>query len=100
MTKLQTELVEDAELNKAKTKITGSYDLSSDRQLDIARWYGVARMLGDETTIETSKKAIEKVTAEQVRELAKRLFVKDRQTLAVVGPFESDKKFKEFLELK
>ncbi len=99
LTKLRSELVSEVELKKAKAKITGSYDLSSDRQLDIARWYGVARMLGDDTTIESSKEKIEKVTAEQVKAIAEKLLIKDRQCLSVIGPFKDDKKFKEFLQL-
>ncbi|HSX42316.1 MAG TPA: pitrilysin family protein [Candidatus Saccharimonadales bacterium] len=95
--RLQTELVSPEELKKAKNHINGSFDLSADRPVDMATWYGTSWLLGMTETYEEAKVAVEKVTAEQVREMAKLLFVKDRQVLAVIGPYDDTKKFEDFL---
>lgn len=94
---LRTELVGKEELAKAKALILGSFEMSADRPIDLARWYGTGRLLGDKTTIDEATKAVQAVTAEQIRILAKRTLVKERQVLAVIGPYENDKIFKKFL---
>ncbi len=94
---LQTELVGKEELAKAKALIIGSFEMSADQPIDLARWYGTGRLLGDSTSIEEAVEEVRAVTAEQVLAQAKRTFVKDRQALAVIGPYEDDKIFKRFL---
>src|SRR3989344_4012752 len=97
LSKLATELVGADELGKAKALIVGSYDMSADQPIDLARWYGTGRLLGDRESIEQAREKILAVKAEEIRELAKKVFVKDRQALAVIGPYDSDKIFKDFL---
>ncbi|MEK7201941.1 MAG: pitrilysin family protein [Patescibacteria group bacterium] len=94
---LREKLVGDAELAKAKALICGSFDLSSDRPVDLAMWYGTDRLLGEAEDFETAKKNVQAVTAEEIQVLAKRLLVKGRQVLAVIGPYKDDKIFKTFL---
>jgi len=94
---LRTKLVGTAELAKAKALVIGSMAMSADRPIDLARWYGAGRLLGDNSTIESATQAIEAVTAAQVKELAQRVLVKDRQALAVIGPYSDDKIFRDFL---
>lgn len=97
--KLMTEDVSDAELNKAKALIIGSYDLQADRPIDIATWYGTGYLLGSKKSFEQAQEEISKVTAQQVKELAKRIFNKERLALSVVGPYDSDEIFAKFLGL-
>ena len=99
LSRLATDIVSDEEFAKTKALIVGSLDMSADRPIDLARWYGVARLLGDEESIEQAKKKILAVTAESIRDLAKIVFAKKRQTLAVIGPYENDRMFREFLGL-
>ena len=94
---LRTELVGKEELAKAKALITGSFEMGADRPIDLARWYGTGRLLGDDTSIEEATKAVRAVTSEQIQALAKRTLIKERQVLAVIGPYEDDKIFKRFL---
>lgn len=94
---LRNDLVGSDELTKAKALIIGSFEMSADRPIDLARWYGTGRLLGDKTTIEEATKAVEAVTAEQIQTLAKRTLVKERQVLSVIGPYKNDKIFKDFL---
>lgn len=97
--KLMNEKVAGLELEKAKALIMGSYDLSSDKPVDIARWYGANALLGARETYEEAKELIKKVTAEDVQDLAQKLLHKDRQVLAVIGPYDDEKQFKDFLNL-
>lgn len=97
--RLQAELVSAEELKKAKALITGSFDLSADRPVDMATWYGTSWLLGMTETYEEAKAAVETVTAEQVQGLAKKIFTKERQVLSVIGPYDDPKKFEDFLAL-
>ncbi len=97
--RLQDELVSAEELQKAINKLAGSFELSADRPVDMATWYGTDWLLGATETFEESVAAVKKVTAEQIQVLAKRVFTKDRQVLAVIGPYPADQKFKEFLKI-
>ena len=96
---LQTELVPAGELSKAKELIKGSYDLMSDRPVDLARWYGSSHLLGMTESFEEAKKLVEAVSAETVRATAKRVLATERQVMTVVGPYSSDKIFRRFLAL-
>ncbi len=98
--KLMNDQVSAGELAKAKALITGSYDLSSDRPVDIATWYGTSILLGMVETYEEAKELIDKVSAEDVQKLAQKILQKDRQVLAIIGPYSSDKQFRDFLNLK
>jgi len=97
--KLSTDLVGDRELTKAKTYVAGSYDMKADRPIDIARWYGVGRLLGDEQTFDEAKAKVLAVTAEEVQSLASKIFQKDRRVLAVIGPQKNDAVFRKFLKV-
>ncbi|MEX1123881.1 MAG: pitrilysin family protein [Patescibacteria group bacterium] len=97
--KLSDEAVTTGELRKAKALLIGSYDISSDKPVDIATWYGTSTLLGASESYEDAKELIEKVTAKDIQKLAARLLVKDRQVLAVIGPYSSDGRFRDFLNL-
>ena len=97
--KLMDELVPDDELNKAKSLVNGSYDLSADKPVSIARWYGTSALLGASESYEDAEALVKKVTADNLRKLAQKILHKDRQVLAVIGPYTSDKQFKDFLNL-
>ncbi|MDP3992883.1 MAG: pitrilysin family protein [bacterium] len=96
---LRDKLVGEDELTKAKALICGSFDLSSDRPVDLSMWYGTDRLLGEAEDFETAKKNVQAVTAEEIQVLARRILVKERQALAVIGPYEDDSIFKKFLKV-
>ena len=98
--KLMNDQVSAGELAKVKALITGSYDLASDRPVDIATWYGTSVLLGMVETYEEAKNLIDEVSAEDVQALAQKILKKDRQALAVIGPYGSDRQFRDFLNLK
>ena len=97
LSRLATDLVPDEELEKTKALMVGSLDMSADRPIDLARWYGTGRLLGDKESIEEARQKVMAVTADEIRTLAKKVFAKNRQALAVIGPYEDDKIFQEFL---
>lgn len=99
LSRLASEEVGDQELAKAKAYIAGSYDMSADRPIDIARWYGVGRLLGEEESLSEAKEKILAVTAAEIKQLAGEVFLKERQVLAVIGPQRDDSIFKKFLGL-
>lgn len=96
---LQEKLVGGEELEKAKAQLIGSFDLSADRPIDIATWYGTGRLLGDRETFDQARQLVEAVTAKQIQILAKEIFTTERLALAVIGPFETDAMFRRWLDL-
>ncbi len=99
LTTLTQEKVGADELAKAKAQIMGSYDLRSDDPIRLAQWYGTDHLLGMTESYEEAKAAVSKVTAEQIQALARKIFDKERLTLAVIGPYQNDGDFRKFLEI-
>lgn len=91
--------VDASELEKAKALLIGSYEMSADRPVELAKWYGIGELLNDIDTLEEAKVAVNQVTLEQIQEFAKRLFDKSRRALAVVGPITDSEKLKKFVQL-
>ncbi len=88
--KLTTELVSDEELNKVKECLVGNMKLSLESSDDIANYYGGQELLKKEIK-SADEKAIEirKVTAKQIRDLAKEIFKDKGLNLALIGPFKA-----------
>lgn len=93
--------VSDGELKKAKDYIKGKMVLgleSSDAQ---ASFYGSQELLKNEIlTIEEIFKRVDKVKSSDIMRVAKDIFKNEKLNLAVIGPFEDDKQFKEILKFK
>jgi predicted Zn-dependent peptidase len=99
--RLKTELVSDEELQKAKDYIGGGLMLhleTSDARADY-----VARQ---ETLRKEIKKPddfikdIQKVTAREVRDLARKYFVDKNVNMAIIGPYKDEARFKTILSIK
>jgi predicted Zn-dependent peptidase len=93
--KIINDRVDEKELKKAKEYLKGKTVLAlEDNQvrldwfLERAAFYKLIR------TPKEAMDRVDKVTAEDVQELAKSLFKKQHATLAVIGPYKSDKPFK------
>ncbi|MCX6756011.1 MAG: pitrilysin family protein [Candidatus Nomurabacteria bacterium] len=96
-TKLKTELVSDIELKKVKSFLSGNMKMSLEATDDIANYYGTQELLrGEMKTIDEKIKAIEKVTAADIKKMAQKIFVDKNLTLAMIGP---DKDAKSFIDL-
>lgn len=80
---------ENKELNKAKEMIKGRLILSLEDSNDLASFIGRKLMFENElVTPEEVIAKIDQVTKNQVVNLAKKLFIKEKSNLAVIGPFE------------
>jgi predicted Zn-dependent peptidase len=95
--KLKGEVVSEVELTKAKNIITGSLDLNADDPIKMATWYGTGMLLGLKEDFAKAKELVNQVSAQDVQLLAQKIFNKDRLALAVIGPFDSEKMFEDFL---
>ncbi|HEX8993639.1 MAG TPA: pitrilysin family protein, partial [Candidatus Paceibacterota bacterium] len=86
--RLKTELVSETELAKAKEYSIGTFSLGLELSDDIAVYYGIQLVLRRPVqTPEEQIAAFKKVTAADIRRAAKLLFVPDRATFALIGPF-------------
>lgn len=98
MKKLTTDLVQAKELVKAKEFIIGTKALGLESSSDLAEWFGFQELHHDKLVDITHFNAeIQKVTAEDIQNVARDIFTDERLNLAVVGPFKNDKTLRKIL---
>lgn len=96
--KLTEELITDEELNRAKENLKGHLYLSLEESMAVADFLAEQQLLwGKIEDPEELAKKYEKVTKEDIRDLARKIFVKETLNLAIVGPFKDEEKFKKIL---
>jgi predicted Zn-dependent peptidase len=92
--------VGDKELGKAKEYLKGHLILSLEDSQEVAGLYAEDLLL--EGKIRTPQEIINKidaVTAQEVRMVARNIFVESKLNLAVIGPFGDRQKFEKLLQL-
>lgn len=97
--KLKTELVADEELNRAKENLKGRLYLKLEESLNVAEFLAEQELL--ESKLQDPDKVVEeyqKVTKEDIMELAKQIFRPENLNLAIIGPFEEKEKFVKLLK--
>ncbi len=100
LAKLRADGVTDEELHKAKELSKGRLLLRMEDTRSVSGWLGGQEMLsGEVKTPDEIVALIEAVTAEDVRRVARCVFDENQLSLAVVGPFKSDKRFAPLLRL-
>jgi predicted Zn-dependent peptidase len=99
--KLTEELVPAEELQRAKDHMTGSLLLGLETSDDLANYYGVGEIL-TKTLLPPEKLTdrINKVTAEEVRSVARDIFKDKGLNLAIIGPYRNEEIFQKILKLK
>lgn len=97
LVRLVNEPITQVELEEAIEQNVGSFSLSSDEPLDIARWFGTGTLLLGEQSFEQAIEKTKAVTVADVSRVAKDLIKKEMLCLAVIGPYESDQIFQDFL---
>ncbi len=98
--KTTEELVKPDELRRAKDHIRGKLTLAFEDSSTQADWYGKQWIYeGKIETPEQKLKRIEKVTAADIRRVAKEIFQPKRMASALIGPFESKDKVKKLFTL-
>ncbi|MEK7597735.1 MAG: pitrilysin family protein [Patescibacteria group bacterium] len=93
-------LFSEEDINRAKEMLKGRLLLSMEDSFNIAHFFGNKKLL--ENKIETPDEIIQKilsVTKEEVIELSKEIFAKDKLNFAIIGPFE-EKDFQNILDIK
>ncbi|MCL5090793.1 MAG: insulinase family protein [Patescibacteria group bacterium] len=96
--RIKEKKVGEEELQKAKEFIKGRVSLSLESSNAQAEWYGERELIqGKIETPEETFAKVDQVTAADIQRVANRLFAKDKRNLAIVGPFEDEKKFKKLL---
>lgn len=96
--KLKEELVLPEELKKVKDMIAGRLVLGLESSDELGEFYGFQEILKKELhTPEEVIAAMDKVTAKEIRTLAKKIFVPERLNLAMIGPWKDEAHFKTLL---
>ncbi len=91
--KLTNEPVTEVELKKVKDFAHGKIAISLETSDELASFYADQQLLKRELLTPDEKLAIiDKVTAEDIRLLAKEIFTPTRLNLALIGPFQEDDK--------
>ncbi len=97
---LINEPVGDDELRKAKEYYLGNFAMGLESSDEVAEYFGVQEVLNlKREPLHKYISAIKKVTAEDVRKLAKRLFKNNSLNFAVIGPYKSSEQFMKVLKL-
>jgi len=88
--RLTNELVPEDELRKVKNNIAGTTMLGLETSDSQAEYVAFQEILKRDIKLPEEKIAeIEKVTAEEVRELAREIFVDNKLNMAIIGPYKN-----------
>jgi predicted Zn-dependent peptidase len=97
--RLREEPVPPAELNRNKELRKGRISMGLEDSRAVAGWIGSQELLFEEIlTPDQVMEEIDQVTSEQVQELATELLRPERLSLAVIGPFPEEDRFRSLLE--
>ncbi len=90
--RLTTELVPDKELKRAKDLFIGRVLLQMEGTDDVATWYGRQAALGSKiVTPAEFLSAIKKISAQDLRKTAQKIFVNEKLNLALIGNVKEEK---------
>lgn len=96
--KLRDEPVPEEELRRTKELRKGRLLMGFEDSRSVAAWIGSQEATyGEIKTPEEVMARIEAVTAQQVQELAQELFLPERMSLALIGPYSDTKPFADLL---
>lgn len=101
METLKRDLVPEDELKKVKELLVGNMYLGLESSDDLADFYGMQEVLRREIkTPKEKERLIRAVTAEDIRKMARKIFVEKNLNLALVGPKKEEKKLKKYLKFQ
>jgi len=97
--KLTSELVPESELRRTKDLIKGKTIINFEASDDVANWYTHQAVMAENIlNPEEYFAKLEKVSANDIRRVAKDIFKNEKLNLAIIGPFKDDKKFKKIVK--
>lgn len=98
--KLKDSSIEDAELKKAKEMLRGHLVLGLESTNGVCSYFLAQEVLdGKIDTPEEKLKKIDAVTAKDVQDVARDIFVTEGLNLALIGPFSDPNRFRKLLKL-
>jgi predicted Zn-dependent peptidase len=98
--KIKRYLVDDRELLKAKEYIKGKTTLALEDNQSRLDWYmEAAAFHSDMLPPKKFFEKIDRVTTKDVQAVARELFQNNKMTLALIGPYRSEKQFKKLLKV-
>jgi zinc protease len=89
--KIQTELVSDTELQKAKNQTTASFYMALDSIFYRGMLLGRTATVGNWTLLKEFIPKIQQVTAEEVRRVARKYLVPENRTIGILVPVKTGK---------
>ncbi|MBI5798790.1 MAG: insulinase family protein [Candidatus Yonathbacteria bacterium] len=96
---LKNNLVPAEELSKVKEHIIGMMYLGLESSDDLAEYYGTQEVLRREMrTPKEREKLVRAVTAEDIRKMARKIFIEKNLNLALISPTKDDKVLKSILK--
>jgi predicted Zn-dependent peptidase len=99
LNKLKNEIITPEELKKVKQNLAGTMYLGLESSDSLAKFYGGQEIMNEVIkNPEEIKAEIEAVTPEQIRALARDIFVDQGLNLAIVGRFEDKADFEDILK--
>lgn len=99
--KIVNEEISEQELNKVKDYIAGSFVLGLETSDSRAEYCAINQILKGK--IDSPKEEIEKikkVTVNDIKEIAKKIFVDENLNLAIIGPYKDKERFEKLLTFK
>jgi len=100
LARLKADLVDGAELAKAKELSKGRVLLRMEDSRNVSGWVGGQEVLtGKVITVDDAIAIIDRISAEELRAVARELFTTDRLRLAVVGPLSKDEPLTDLLKV-
>ncbi|RLC31522.1 insulinase family protein, partial [Candidatus Woesebacteria bacterium] len=90
--------ITEIELGKAKEYVKGHLALSLENTGAVGSFFGLRELLlGKIDTPKDVYRGIDKVTIDDVLRVAKEYFVPERLNLAIIGPYEDQKRFEKLV---
>ena len=99
--KVISEPISESELKKVKDYLTGSFVLGLETSDSRAEYCAIHQILkGKVESPDDEIAKIQKVTAEEVKDIAKKIFVDEKLNLAIIGPYKDAAQFEKLLTFK
>ena len=97
---MRDKLVSEDEFGRARELMKGRLLLRMEDTRVVSDWLGGQELLtGVVRTVDEVTAQIDAVTRQDIRSIARRLFVAEQLNLAVVGPYRSPRRFQKLLRL-
>lgn len=98
--RLKDELVGEEELKRVKDMIGGRLAISLEQSDEVAEYFAEQELLENRILTPEEKLArIERVTAQDIQDVANDIFVNEKLNLAMIGPIDNKSKVNEILKL-